>query len=290
MSVAVRAISDSDLPAVGEFLHTYLNPRVSAEAWARAPMVPWPDDGPNHGFLLTDEDAIVGVYLALYATRTIDGVDERFCNLGAWCVREDYRSHSVRLIRSLLAQKDYTFTDLSPSGTVVPLNERLKFEHLDTATVLIPGVPLPSRPFSSAPDRIHIRTDRRQIEAALTGTELKLYRDHAAAAAAHHLLITRGSDACYVIYRRDRRKNLPVFASILYVSNPEIFRAGVPRLSSHLLLRHGVLATLAELRVVSHRPRLSKLLSDPRRKMFKSSHLSPSQIDYLYSELVCVAW
>ena len=58
----------------------------------------------------------------------------------------------------------------------------------------------------------------------------------------------------------------------------------------HLLLRHGAVATLAEDRVVGHRPRLSFLLRSPRRKMFRSPDLEPAQIDYLYSELVCVSW
>ena len=100
----------------------------------------------------------------------------------------------------------------------------------------------------------------------------------------------RGGEWCYVVFRKDRRKRLPVFASILYVNNPELLLAMGGRLSRHLLFRHGVLATLAELRVVKQRPRLSLMLGSPRRKMFKSAHLTPDQIDYLYSELVCVAW
>jgi hypothetical protein len=93
-----------------------------------------------------------------------------------------------------------------------------------------------------------------------------------------------------VIFRKDRRKNLPLFASILHVSDPQLFRALARPLARHLLLRHGALATLAEDRVVSLRPRLSFLVRAPRRKMFRSDALEPAQIDYLYSELVCVSW
>ena len=285
MSVAVRAIQGDDLPAVGEFLHTYLNPRISAQAWAAAPIVPWQTPDPNHGFLLEDGNNLVGAMLAFYSVRTINGVDEPFCNLGAWCVREEYRAHSIRMIKAVLDQKGYTLTDLSPSGAVVPLNKRLKFQHLDTTTALIPGLPYPmlSR-------QIRISSDRAHIQRRLTGAQLKIYLDHANAAAANHLLLMRDNETCYVIYRRDRRKNLPVFASILHVSNPHLFATAIPHLSRYLLFRHGILATLAELRVVTYRPRFSKLLSKPRPKMFKSSHLNPEQIDNLYSELVCVAW
>jgi len=56
------------------------------------------------------------------------------------------------------------------------------------------------------------------------------------------------------------------------------------------LLRHGIAATLAEARIVGGRPKLSVLVPDTRRKMFKSSNLQADQIDNLYSELVCVSW
>ena len=285
MTIAVRAIDDTDLPEVGQFLHEHLNQRVPATTWAQAVRVPWKVDAPNHGFLLRADDRIVGAYLAFYSERVIDGRAERFCNLGAWCVLPDYRLHSLRLLKSLLAQDGYTFTDLSPSGTVVPLNERLKFRFLDTSTALVPGLPWPSMP-----GRTKIISDRATIERSLSGRELAIYHDHADAAAARHLLLRRGNASCYVIFRKDRRKNLPVFASVLYVSDTELFHATARTLARHLLLRHGVLATLAEPRVVGRRPRPSIMLRAPRRKMYKSAHLEPDQIDYLYSELVCVGW
>ena len=95
---------------------------------------------------------------------------------------------------------------------------------------------------------------------------------------------------CYVVFRKDRRKGLPLFASILHVSDPELFRAMSGPLARHLLLRHGAAATLVERAVVEHRPRLSLTVESPRRKMFRSPSLEPAQIDYLYSELVCLSW
>lgn len=285
MPVSVRAIQDSDLPVVGQFLNVNLNPRISAHAWASVPLVPWRVSAPNHGFMLADGDEIVGVYLAFYSTRSIDGIDEPFCNLGAWCVRNEYRGHSIRLLKAMLDQKGYTLTDLSPSGAVISLNERLGFRHLNTATALIPALPLPIWP-----SRLRISSDSSAIERALTGKQLQLFRDHVHTDAANHLLLTRGKETCYVVYRRDRRKNLSIFASILYVSQPDLFAAAAPEVSRYLLFRYGILAILAELRTVGHRPRLSLMLSSPRRKMFKSERLKAEQIDDLYSELVCLAW
>jgi hypothetical protein len=281
-AVELRPIRRDDIPAVAEFLHSHLNERVPAAAWARALDAPWHVEAPNAGFMLLDGGAVVGANLAFYSERIVEGSPERFCNLGAWCVLPEYRFHALRLLKALLAQDGYHFTDLSPSGSVVGLNERLGFRFLDTTTTVVPNLPWPGRGL--------ISSDPAVLERTLTGKELQRYRDHAHAAAARHLVLMRGGQWCYVVFRKDRRKGLPVFASILHVSDPELFRAMARPLARHLLLRHGALATLVERAVVEHRPRLSLTVDSPRRKMFRSPSLEPAQIDYLYSELVCLAW
>jgi hypothetical protein len=137
---------------------------------------------------------------------------------------------------------------------------------------------------------MRISSDPQIIEAALAGPELEIYADHQQAAAARHLVLLRGHSCCYVMFRKVRRKGLPLFAAILYVSNPGLFRRSIAPLARHLLLRHGALATLAELRIAGGRPRLSVMLRTPRPKMYRSASLEPGQIDDLYSELACVPW
>ena len=112
----LAAITTADLPEVGSFLRRELNARVNPEQWVEALTPPWTTVQPNHGFLIRDKGAVVGVYLVLYSEREFDGARQLFCNLAAWCVGESYRSHSVRLLRALLAQREYNFTDLSPAG------------------------------------------------------------------------------------------------------------------------------------------------------------------------------
>jgi hypothetical protein len=281
----VVPIAASDLDRVGEFLNKNLNGRISGKDWARAARVPWSIDSPNHGYMLLDADDIVGVYLAFYSIRKMSGRTERFCNLGAWCVSPKHRLHSLHLLRALLGQPGYHFTDLSPSGNVVPINERLKFTHLDTATALMPNLPWPPWP-----GRHRVTSDRATIERVLNERELQIYRDHQCAQAAKHVVMTLGDEQCYVIFRQDRRKNLPLFASVLYVSNPPLFRRMAGIFGRHLVVRHRVPMTLMELRIVGAQPAGSFLLRSSRPKMYKSDSLQPNQIDNLYSELVCVAW
>lgn len=280
----VRPITEGDVGIVAGFLHANMNHRVSADAWARALNVPWSSEPPNAGFMLLADDKVVGANLAFYSTRMIEGRCERFCNLGAWCVLPEYRLQGLRLLKALLAQEGYHFTDLSPSGSVLGLNQRLGFEFLDTTTRLVPNLPRFSR------RRGMISSDPEVLRRVLRAYDLELYRDHAATSAARHLVLICGKSHCYVMFRKDRRKGLPLFATVLHVGNPELFRRMLPPFTRHLLLRHGAAATLFERAVIDCQPRLSFAVRSPRRKMFKSPDLRPSQVDYLYSELVCLSW
>jgi hypothetical protein len=287
VAVDVAPIGDSEITGVSVFLHEELDERLSPRDWADSIRVPWRVDAPNHGFLLRDGDRIVGVYLAFYSERPVrGGPSERFCNLGAWSVLPEYRAHSVRLLRALLAQPETHFTDLSPSGAVIPLNTRMRFRALDTTSALIPGLPWPSWP-----GRVSISSDPAVIERSVSESVRGIYRDHAGCAAARHVVITTGGGrSCYVMYRRVRRRNLPVFAAVLYVSDPDIFTRYAHRFGRYLMARRGVLATLAELRIVGDRPHLSVMLPSARPKMFRSDTLTSRDVDDLYSELPCVPW
>lgn len=281
----LSAIATADLDRVGAFLHRHLNARISDRQWAAAARVPWSVQAPNHGFMLVDGDDIVGVYLAFYSDRTLNGRTERFCNLGAWCVLPAHRLQSITLLRALLRQPGYHFTDLSPSGNAVPVNARLKFSLIDTTTALLPNLP-----WLSWPGGCRVISDRAAIEHSLTGSALQIYQDHRDAQAAHHVVLGQGDEQCYVLFRRDRRKGLPLFASVLYVSNPPLFLRMARSFGGYLLMRYRVPMTLVELRVSGGQPAGSFLLRSSRPKMFKSDSLQSDQIDNLYSELVCVAW
>ncbi|QYF72841.1 hypothetical protein [Cryobacterium sp. PAMC25264] len=282
---AVRPITDGDALAVAEFLHRHLNPRVSTAAWGALLAPPWGVTAPNHGYHLLAGGSVVGAYAAVYSEREVDGEQRRFCNLAAFCVLDEHRADGLRLIRAILAQPGYEFTDFSPSGNVVALNERLGFAALDTATRLTPNLPsLPRRGLT-------ISDDRRRVADVLTDQDARVYRDHRDAPAARHIVVTSRGEYAYLVVRKDSRKRLPIFASPLYVGGSrELLRSAWPQVGSHLLLRHGALATLGERRVLGFVPALGMDLGTPRAKMFRSQTLAATTIDYLYSELTLLDW
>ena len=281
MTVELSPITDGDIPAVAEFLHVNYTDKIP---WVRSCLTePWKVDAPNHGFLLRDGQRIVGAHLAFYSERLVAGRAERFCDLGTWYVLPEFRFHSIRLIKALLSQDGYHFTSLTPSDKVASIHTRLGFLPLNTSAALIPNLPWPT-----PPGRTTISADPDVIESTLAGTELELYRDHAQAPAARHVVLIRGSDSCYVIYRETTFRAVPI-AVIFHVSNSQLFQRAILPLTRHLLVRHRLLATLAELRVTVYRPPIS-LKIPPYPKMYRSANLEPGQIDDLYSELVCVPW
>jgi hypothetical protein len=281
MAIELTPITDEDIPKVADFLRTNLNSEVP---WARSCVVPWKVDAPNHGFMLRDGQRVVGVQLAFYSERLVAGRVERFCNLGAWCVLPEFRFHSMQLLMAVLAQKGYHFTSLSPIDRTRSILARLKFRSLDTSAAFIPHLPWPT-----LPGRTKISADPDVIEQVLVGTELELYRDHARALAVRHHVLIRGQDSCYVMHREFQHRDTPLYAVLLYVSNPGLFRRALVPLTRHLLLRHRLVATMGEGRIIGHQPRLSFKLN-ARPKMYRSASLEPGQIDNLYSELVCVPW
>lgn len=281
MTVRLEPIHDDDVPDVARFLHSDLNPRVSVEQWESAMRRQFAPDPPNFGLALRDDRQVVGSLLAFYSVRQIAGRQERFCNLGAWCVRPEQRFRGLQLLRGLLRQEDYHFTDLSPSGATILVNERLGFQRIDTTTSLLPFTPSSHRGLAWSEDV--------DLERHLTSRERTLYHDHREAAAAHHVLLRDEQGDCYVIYRRDRRKNLPLFASVLHVSDKAHFQRLAPALGSHVLRKHRVGALLLEHRTTGV-PAGAIRLRKSRPKMYKSSRLHESQIDNLYSELCTVPW
>ncbi|QGN35620.1 hypothetical protein GJV80_14890 [Microlunatus sp. Gsoil 973] len=228
---------------------------------------------------------MVGAYLAVYSVRGGEAGPVRVCNLAAFCVLKEFRMHGLRLARALLAQQDYVFTDLSPSGNVVGLNERLGLRRLDTSTRLVANLP-------STPRRgIRVSGDPEVIARVLRHGDSDVYRDHRAAAAARHIVAEHAGGYAYLVFRRDRRKGLPLFASPLYVGgDPAVLEAAWPSVTSHILLAHHLPATLAERRILGFTPRRGFELRSPRPKMTRGGRLAATDIDYLYSELALVEW
>ena len=282
--IAVLPIADADVDSVAQFLHDELNPAVSCGQWAVAMQRRWESDATNCGFQLVAGGRVVGAGLAFYSVREIRGRQEKFCNLGALCVSAGARAHSVRLLRALLAQRGYHFTDFSPSGNVVGLNQRLGFVALDTRTSLVVNRP------HLTPRGRDVFDDPDEIADHLDEATARTVQDHRASSAVKHLLVSDDRGHCWVVVRRDRRKGLPVFASIVHVSDQVQFERLSGTVYHYVLTRMRRPFTLVDRHVLPVRPRHAIDLGSIRTKMIKSKGIAPQDVDYLYSELTEISW
>ena len=100
---------------------------------------------------------------------------------------------------------------------------RFGFARLDTATALVPALLILPRG-----GRADVVVEPGAIAGRLRGQDLEIFRDHQHARVARHVVLERGSQSCYVIWRRDRRKGLSLFASLLHASDPAALTALLP--------------------------------------------------------------
>jgi len=278
----LRPITDDDLDTVARFLHAHHDSNVPVESFRQSFAAHHSKARPNSGVMLVDGDDVVGVYLAYYSDRDVDGRVHRICNLGSWCVLPKYRRYSLNMAKAILAQEGFHFLDLSPSPTVAALNKRLGFDYLDDRAVVLPALPWPWRPASMSADPL-------VIEQTLSGNELQLYRDHCDAPAAHHLVLRDQGAVCYVVLRVVKRNKLPV-AIVVHASRPEMLRRMIHPFGGFALLRHRVVAVVVELRWLDGKVPFGSVQRRVRPKMFRSPTLGPEDIDYFYSELLYIQW
>jgi hypothetical protein len=183
---------------------------------------------------------------------------------------------------AILGQEGFDFLDLSPSATVAALNKRLGFEYLDDRAVILPALPWPW-------SRERISSDPLVIQRSLSGDELRLYNDHRDAPAARHVVLRDGDAVCYVVFRMEKRKRLPVVI-VVYASRPELLRRMIRPFGGFVLLRQRAVAVLVELRWLDGQVPGGSIRSRLPPKMYRSPTLAPRDIDYFYSELLYLQW
>jgi hypothetical protein len=137
--------------------------------------------------------------------------------------------------------------------------------------------------FISSINVLHLATD---IEHALEGDALQIYKDHVVFPWLHHKLIGKPSRWCHIIYKKRIIKGLPV-AAIIYVSDKELFDKYFRRLSAHLLFQSYVF-TLVECRFLKEILWPSVVQSGINPKFYLSKTLENDDIDYLYSETMAL--
>jgi len=136
MKVLVRPAHVGDIDAIVPLLRTGFGSHWSPEMWLRLFQYPEVENQPNLGFVLESGDQLVGFLGAIYSERLVGERLERFCNLSSWYTIPQFRNFSLKLLMALLAQRGYTFTNLTPSEQVVQVMKACGFRPLESHKLL----------------------------------------------------------------------------------------------------------------------------------------------------------
>jgi hypothetical protein len=90
---------------------------------------------PSVGTFLMEGERPVGILLTIPGKDALTG--RKVVNLSSWYVEERYRWSATRLIIAALADKEATYTDLTPTPTAARVNARFGFRSFDITSFLL---------------------------------------------------------------------------------------------------------------------------------------------------------
>lgn len=234
------------------------------------------------GFLLLDNDDVVGFLGIILSKRMLNGVEHNFCNLSTWVVKPEYKSKSMLLFFKVLQLKDYTITDLTATKEVYALSKKLGFKEFETHQRQIVALPRIHKLFAKS----EFITNSDEIESLLKDkSDSKVFQDHRRFKCLHTLLKVN-SDLCYFITIKTSRHQIPV-GFIQYVSNRELFLKYIDNIKLFALMELKLLSLFIDERYVAGREIVFSIKKErftPR--LYKSYSLSSRDMDTLYSELM----
>jgi len=257
--------------------------RWTEDDWRRIFDYRWDKEENYCGLVLKDQDTPVGFLGLIFSRKQIGPNVEKFCNITSWIVKEEYRSRALALIFPILAMKDYTITDLSPSSKVHQLQNKLGFDDLDTACRIL--LPFGRRLSQPNIENLEIATNKIEIEKGLQGEHLRIFRDHKIYNCLH-LLVHHQNKYCYITFSKLKRKRIR-FAHVHYISDPALFSRAYPKIRKAInTAANSKLVFIDSRHVKNMRLPVSITLPFRSPRQYRSSSLKPEQIDNLYSEVM----
>jgi hypothetical protein len=283
--VTIREARADDFERVYPLLVEFENPHLRTEHWRQLFIDHTGLQSGRIGWVLADGDDIVGFVSTIFSERTIRGEAMRLCNTSSWIVKPAYRAHSLGLHAKVIADESVTVTNLSPTAQVLKLLEKLGFTLMDKSQRIILPVVTP-RTFM---DRCEILTRPGAVQDALTGENLRFFRDHQLPFNRHVLLRTAVGDS-YVMMNRTLKTiggslRLP-FARVHHIGAPEVFVRHLEKLVARVAVSLEVVAMIVDNRMLQGTVPWHSFLrpGGERKAAFRSKRLTAEDIDGLYTE------
>jgi hypothetical protein len=285
--VTIREARADDFERVYPLLVQFENPHLRTEHWRQLFIDHTGLQNGHFGWVLVDDDDVVGFVSTILSERTIRGETVRLCNTSSWIVKRPYRAYSLALHAKVLSDDSITVTNLSPTAQVLKLLEKLGFALMDKSERIILPVVTPG----TFIDRCGILTRADAIQGALNGDNLRFFREHQLPFHRHVLLHTPTGD-CYVMMNRTLKTiggnvRLP-FARVHHISAPEVFVRHLEKLVVRVSAALKVVAMIVDDRMLQGIVPWHSFIrpGGERKAAFRSNRLTAGDIDGLYTEAV----
>jgi hypothetical protein len=281
----VEKLKTEDFKKVYPLLLDFNNPKITKTQWKRLFTGNWDFQKEFCGYKLVVGNEIVGFVAYILSMKLINDKWENFCNLSGWIVKPEYRSSSVDLLYPLLELKDYTIISFTPTAGAYKVETKLfKLKILDGYEVIIPALPrfsaLLAKKFKIVTR--HKNQDKQLIQ-LLSDYERKIFQDHVKFDC-HHVVITTGQGNLYLILKKIFKRHLP-FAKVYYISNQELFLHHLEDIRFRVPLALKTVGIVVDSRFLQGKDiPFKKTKNFYMPMLYKSDHLQPHEVDYLYSE------
>jgi acetoacetyl-CoA synthetase len=279
--VQVRPATPDDIELVCRLLDKgFDSPRIALGDWRRLFEYGWIDNKPDIGFVLCVGARIVGFLGTIYSRRDLgSGRSKLVCNLTAWYVEPEYRGWGSFLLVAATRDTAVTYTSLTPAPVTTTMLQALGYVPMEKKRFFIPLLNVRTLKTGDL-DFVY---ESEQLRDLLGEGDRTIFDDHASSDLLH-VVVREGGDYCYLIMKRNIRRNWIPVSELLYCNNPRILVRHFERIKLAVLRRHRAIVFSADDRFV---PATVKSVMNSRSDRFHNSQdRTSSKLDLLYSEHV----
>ena len=280
MATARKAFPE-DFDKTYPLFEKFNNVGLKKRDWEQLFLNPWKSRERHCGYILLEDNKVVGYLGTLFSERIIQSQENKFCNVTSWIVEKEFRNQSFLLLLPLLTLKGYTTTIFSPNNATYIASKKLGFKDLETHIRLIFPFTVMRRFFNNC----SIFEDNELLSNILDQQHLKIHYDHLSFSC-RQLFIKTKYGSFYLVATRVVKKKIPV-AYIHFISDLSIFLKSIENIKLKVCVRLKVFLMLVDERFMrGSKVAFSKKIKLSQPKVFKSDSLKKDEIDSLYSELI----
>lgn len=275
----VKAFTEEFAEQTIQLLSGFNAQRVFGDDWSVIWKNNWRYADEPAGYILLENNKVVGFLGLIYGSRISGTKLIRTCNMSSWIVFPEFRSESLKLFLPLLKFSNIVITSLTPSKLVRQLLPKLGFKHSDLDEFIL--LPAPFNVFS----KLKFTTDIEKHLNLLSEKDTSIYIDHKNVNCKFVLAFSK-NEYCLIAFSKRRKKHIP-FNHIHYISNQQMFFNNSIVIRMYIQRKSFGCFTFLDSRLLSgKKPPITYTLKNIFPKYFMGNDFEVSEIDNMYSEFV----